>query len=1468
MKNIFIFFYLLILNLNFTENQNNRNCSLHCDYCESYTKCTECIYPYKLKGTKQYNSTNEIICTDEDLSSGYYISDKNVYYPCDNDDYIYINDDESHCYRKIIGGLDEYYTYGTAKKRYYNCNTGQYGIENCKYCKFSNDTLKCKRCEQSYFLKNDNDSYCFTVEELNDQYFKVTPYIYASCSVITNCFRCRSNSECIQCNTGYTLVNSVKDKCKNITQIENITEDYYLEDYTYYSCYHGVANCKKCFSKKNCSECNQDYSIVDDNGSLCVEERTIKYTQLYYSLNGGKNYYSCKNIPDKNCSKCEIVDSTDPNNLVINCVKCLNGYVYLNNEHSKCYLETSLKNNYYYKVDKNNYKTCDNIDKCVTCQNEKHCLSCIANYGVLNDDFTKCQPINDPTIYQKEGLYYSCSKIEGCLECSAENVCTKTTSPQYCILDSGLPKKLKKIDEYYFSSDDYKCKPCGDIHYCKFCNASNFCNECEYGYTMKNNITSICESSATYSNNKLFFTTNNGINYYGCGEKDINGKAIRFCEECEYDTKLQKNNCIKCLDDYIILDEDGDICIDKSILADQITQKTLIENTEHTKYYTCSKLIPNCDTCDAATNCLSCKNNYVFVNSVHSKCLNKNDYNKGHYFTNDNGINYYSCLTNCLKCTNASICIQCDEGYELNDFWDACDKILNNNDDIKANCKYYTNKISDAYVDVAINNLIISIVTAENVAGGLLRDKTNIVRYINEKYNYSIILLKNELCTYYLYEDNFLNIDTSEILTELRKKALGKDIIQCIISYKNQTAVTFFDNINGNQIDIKNECPNCLQKKYKINYNYKEKLINDLGEKLTEIIGEKDIDIFNENSEFFQDFCKNLQIEGIDIPLNKRKYLLYQGNSSYNTNDTSKGDLFACNVDCTLINNSPSNFSSECACEVNYDIDNFMDYADDKENARNEIKYNKSEIDDDYNFLNNSKDSFDMFTCSNEAFTAENIKKNPGFYVVMFSFTSQIVGLGALLFKLKISSFAKLLIMANPPPLKKKNKNEDQKNNEANNNENNKKRIVKRVTDFDYYLTEIDDDKKNNNNNYNYINTNNMNNGPSSQKRINDEEQNNYEDNGEIHHQRLNIYNNNYVTPAAIKLGYNKKRDNSSNNDTDDENIFKEEKNSEMDYYPVIKYIEYDVNVYRDVGYSYEQKDIKELRKKYEGVKMIQYNLLHKNEKTKLLPLIYKSLLKDHLPYKYGVYYDKRNFCTFYFYLLCLRNPIINLFINSNNNSQNFIPFSVKSIKIIFTGIMMLFFNALLINQNYIYDKYNYFDEKYNFKKLSINDRISSSEKLKYSIKNSMIKGILAFIIIMIIDIFLNWLFSIRRRIKNLLDDYYEIESGKNSNVSRYNRERKNFEKELLEVSDLKCTYIVFTVFFYVFMIIFFIYLVNFCSTYKGVIPDLFLAGLWTFILYFLMPVLSTLIITGIRYLGLKVKIACFYELSRILMEM
>ena len=317
-----------------------------------------------------------------------------------------------------------------------------------------------------------------------------------------------------------------------------------------------------------------------------------------------------------------------------------------------------------------------------------------------------------------------------------------------------------------------------------------------------------------------------------------------------------------------------------------------------------------------------------------------------------------------------------------------------------------------------------------------------------------------------------------------------------------------------------------------------------------------------------------------------------------------------------------------------------------------------------------------------------------------------------------------------------------------------------------------------------------------------------------------------------------------------------------------MKFIEFDINVYRNVGYTENKKDIKELKKQYEGVKMIKYNLLFKNEKDKILPLIYKPLLKDFLPFKYARYYDKRSFGKLYRYFLYMRHPIINLCISGNNPSNNFIPFSVKAIKIIFIGILMLFFNSLLITQKYLYDKFNFFNKKYNFKDMQLNDDIVYSEKMNYAISHSIGNSFYTYLIIFVIDIVLSLVLSVRFRIKNLLDEFYEIDSGKNGGVMNKNKkEQKNFEKELLKASDIKNIFLWTTVVLFVFIIAFFIYIINFCFSYKGEIPDLFFASFWSFLFYVIMPFFMNIFLVGFRILALDNSCEIIFELTKILIE-
>ena len=1448
-----LFLYIIIIFL-FKKISCADECSSNCHTCRNNKICTQCENNYILVGDHEFSPNKEIKCNPSSDSTIYFITKSLVHYPCSNTDYAYLRNDESKCYRRDDLAIDNYYT--TNDKNYYPCNENNdviNGIPNCGECQLKNDRLLCTNCKYFFAFLNNDHTQCHSKDELDGDksYYKEDDQNYYSCS-IGNCSYCSSKTICTQCKNNYYLKNYDRSHCYLEEEIVPLNE-YYLNDdgLIFYSCSlnGGIEHCKTCESKTECNICDRGYTILNDNKTKCEKISELKKTpNLYYTHDINElKYYSCVKYDNdnKHCLECIFPDVDN-----FQCLKCETGYYFLedNSNPDECIKESDISNEYY-KYDDTLYKKCSSaIDKCETCENENKCLTCSDNdYGILDLNYSLCQNIriglDDNLIYQDNDLYYTCEiNFIGCKKCTSNNFCLKTISEEYCLLSENTIYKLNTSgDIYYYSNSDDSCINCINVFdNCKLCLSENKCIQCNEGFALIDEAS--CDYIAAYEINNEYFSDDNFINFYKCDNTDLSSKAINNCEKCEYNNEKKNNNCTKCINGYIILDNDEHLCIERTASIEQkITEKKLVTNDSGNKYYTCSKLMRNCDTCEDMEICSTCKDNYAFLDGDKTQCYLRDNFIHGHFFTNDSGINYYSCVDNCSKCDNSYECIKCDKDFELNDLKTKCNLILKNDEDIRQNCIYITYNMEVSEIPLNEHNIY---ELAKDYWNDHQKDNNYLVKYINQNIDLAILIFKNYQCSLYLYEeDNKFKIDTYNIIKEFKKYVEYKEIIQVLILYKNHTAINFFDNKNGNKLDIKEKCPSCLNKKYKLIYNYENKLKNELGLKYTELVKEYNINIFDELSEYFQDFCENLQMSGIDIPLNERQYLLYKGSFSYNLDDITKGDLFACDVNCTLINNNPNEFLSECECDIEYDIDNFRENVDNIE-IINEEKMNenkKKDLSKNYNFIENSKDSFSMFTCTKGSFSANNIKNNPGFYTVTTCLIVQSIFFITLICKQTITSFAKLLILANPPKLNIKGPN--------------KKRLTK-ITDNDFFLTESEEDK----NKYNYVNkkTNTIVNIPKvpistssnnnleikeiSNSSISEKENN--DDNGEVFHQRMNIYKGN-------NLNLN----------------IEEDKNSEFEYYPIMKFIEYDVNVYRDIGYTYDKKDIKELRKIYQGVKMIKYNLLFKNEKNKILPLIYKPLLKDFLPYKYASYYDKRSFVDLYLYFLKLRHPIINLCINNNNISQNFIPFSVKAIKFIFIGLLIMFFNSLLITQKYLYDKFVFFDEKYNFKNMQLNENIIYSEKIKYGLKHSFSIGFYTYLIVLIFDIIISLILSIRFRVKLLLDEFYEIDSGKNNVINKNKKEQKNFEKELLKASELKNIYLWTTFVFYIFFILFFIYIINFCYSYKGEIPELFFGSLFTFLFYCFIPFFSNLFLALLRRISLDEDCELTYNISKYIIE-
>ena len=125
------------------------------------------------------------------------------------------------------------------------------------------------------------------------------------------------------------------------------------------------------------------------------------------------------------------------------------------------------------------------------------------------------------------------------------------------------------------------------------------------------------------------------------------------CEKCNV-----KNICLKCFDNYGLLEKNKNICIyigDNEYYTD-----------DGSSYYLCNKSLPFCQKCTNRNYCLNCFNNYYFIEFERNRCYN--DKNLSKYYTEDNGFSYFLCENNCDTCYSKSECKSCLPKGDLNGY--------------------------------------------------------------------------------------------------------------------------------------------------------------------------------------------------------------------------------------------------------------------------------------------------------------------------------------------------------------------------------------------------------------------------------------------------------------------------------------------------------------------------------------------------------------------------------------------------------------------------------------------------------------------------------------------------------------------------------------------------------------------------------------------------------------------------------
>ena len=524
-------------------------------------------------------------------------------------------------------------------------------------CVFFKDFNKCKKCEENYFVNEDE-----------------------GCSknpdpVIDNCFIYKNSLECEFCDKGFYLKSSSDceknieiincldySRNSNLTKCESCQKDFYLEN-------------NECKKRSNIIEFCLLYKLEKDSCEFCQENKILINQGLICADQIGNclEYYSTKN----------------------ECKTCKEKHILKN---KNCILGTIDGCRVYQKDIEN-----ENLEVCTFCENdrylnnnkcEKHneITGCIL-YDYITPDYCKECNKNSFLLYHKNICKEVDSKIENCEDYLNNTTCGKCEVNYFlennkCLL---IPQNTNCEDFSNFSKCS-KCKTGYILSYEKCFTPSflftNNCLEKNYkgGLYLHQGKCDICEE------NSLPFNIKN--NYYCLEPKrteEVLPNLINYC--VGYFNDGLNTYCSKCKMEYILMNNEC-ILIDS---CDESVIPFLFDNFyEIKKMKECKNLIEGCDVVVPNNinpnffECSKCKSTYNekiidFFEDDTNFIIFKNVQNLEENIITENPVNYHPRITckqsvtnlyikdniidNCYYYINLAIsnklgCIRCKNGYK------------------------------------------------------------------------------------------------------------------------------------------------------------------------------------------------------------------------------------------------------------------------------------------------------------------------------------------------------------------------------------------------------------------------------------------------------------------------------------------------------------------------------------------------------------------------------------------------------------------------------------------------------------------------------------------------------------------------------------------------------------------------------------------------------------------------------------
>ena len=687
---------------------------------------------------------------------------------------------------------------------------------------------------------------------------------------------------------------------------------------------------------------NYNYNKVNVSMQILLPGPNTPFEKAYELSNDGE----CP----INCSEC---------NNYHQCFECNNNTPYYigveENDQNLIYCSSEIPIGYYHKdkSGKNYYYKC--LDNCYYCNSADKCNGCSPDYKL--DTNKKCQEriegcgeYNETSSYNDEDTNGGYKGYKQCLKCNhIKNYYCINNQKETCV-------QLKDLNAYY--DNKYGCKTkCEDsFQNCYRCD-ENKCIECKSNYHLNGKNCTInipnCIDHNDFANppecnrcntsyyclygDKTKCTYVENINTYYIAEKDV---CYKKCSE-QFENNDKCINCTlgKCYDCEGIYFVYNDIyCL-----------KGLEHCLKH--FYNITHLL-----------CEKCETNYYCIDNKKEICAYIPPEKKDFYYKIEDTD--YSCVEKCSK--KFSFCMKCNRS-ECSE----CAQYTKKNDNGKcvpdggqfSSCAIKLHAINDDINEIEIDDFPYNYYPN-------LPSFNAIDHYVNK--DYTITVFMNSECTEDLLNQGYFKIDSKELQKSIANEfGVNETVIFTVfITYNLKSHFRYYDEeLNYLDTSIKNNAANNID--YIITNKFTRSISEILGSIVSSLVENEKLNLFERGSDVFNDYCQNITLLGIDIPLKQRLLFLYLHDYSIQTACLGK--------DCIIEEYNLDESLATCKCKMGNRYEDIL--------KKDKYKQYDGQIEK----VNNFVDSIGIIKCTGNGFNSKNMKANPGLFLTLIGMAAQII---------------------------------------------------------------------------------------------------------------------------------------------------------------------------------------------------------------------------------------------------------------------------------------------------------------------------------------------------------------------------------------------------------------------------------------------------------------------------------------------